>query len=186
MTSLQTQSPNLQANTMSSSAALDPERIPSGSWTIWYHSPKEQKWTPSTYQQVGTVHTWADYWTLMDAIGDNTLLNGFFFVMRDPAPPLWENKLNIRGGGYSLRIGRKDAADIFHKYIIGAMIGCVATDPTNKLMGVTISPKRGFNVINVWNEDFAKYNANDGLKLITKLVGPEEIRYTRHLDKKIN
>jgi hypothetical protein len=185
MTTIEKQAPlpQSQVNQMS---ADDSDLIPSGSWTIWYHSPKETKWMPSTYQQVGTVRTWTEYWTLMDAIGDNTLLNAFFFVMRDPATPLWENKLNIRGGGYSLRIGRKDAADIFHKYIIGAMTGCVAMDPANKLMGVTISPKRGFNVINVWNEDFAKYNANDGLKLITKLVGPEEIRYTRHLDKKIN
>jgi hypothetical protein len=166
--------------------AASADAIPSGSWTIWYHSPKENKWTPSTYQQVATLRTWTDYWTLMDAIGDETLLNGFFFIMRDPATPLWENKLNIRGGGYSLRIGRKDAADIFHKYTIGAMIGCITNDPANKLMGVTISPKRGFNVINVWNEDFAKHSANDGLKLITKLVGPEEIRYTRHLDKKFN
>jgi hypothetical protein len=122
----------------------------------------------------------------MDAIGDDTLLNGFFFIMRDPAPPLWENKLNIRGGGYSLRIDRKDAADIFHKYVIGAMTETVAEEADNKLMGVTISPKRGFNVINIWNEDFSRFSANDGLKLITKLVGPNEMRYTRHVDKKFN
>jgi len=174
-----------QAITMSSAVQIADE-IPSGSWTLWYHSPKENKWTPSTYQQVATVRTWTDYWTLMDALGDETLLNGFFFMMRDPAPPLWENKLNIRGGGYSMRIGRKDAADMFHKYIIGIMTNTVATNDGNKLMGVTISPKRGFNVINVWNEDFARFSENDGIKLLTKLVGPEEIRYTRHVDKKFN
>jgi hypothetical protein len=75
---------------------------------------------------------------------------------------------------------------MFHKYIIGAMTHTVASVAANKLMGVTISPKRGFNVINIWNEDFAAHSSNDGIKLITKLVGPEEIRYTRHVDKKFN
>jgi hypothetical protein len=174
-----------QANQASQIATMT-DNIPSGSWTLWYHSPKENKWTPSTYQQVATVRTWTDYWTVMDAIGDETLLNGFFFMMRDPTPPLWENKLNIRGGGYSMRIGRKDAADMFHKYIIGVMTDTIANVLTNKLMGVTISPKRGFNVINIWNEDFAAHSSNNGIKLITKLVGPDEIRYTRHADKKFN
>jgi hypothetical protein len=159
------------------------DSIPSGSWTLWYHSPKETKWTPSTYKSIATVSTWTEFWSLIDAISDEAFLNGFFFFMRDPAPPLWENKLNIRGGSYSLRIGRKDAADIFYKYVIGAMLGNITADPANKLMGVTISPKRGFNVINIWNEDGARFNENNGLQLLTRLVGPEEIRYLAHKEK---
>jgi hypothetical protein len=166
-----------------STSQMNTDAIPSGSWTLWYHSPKETRWTAATYKSIATISTWTEFWSLVDAISDEAFLNGFFFFMRDPAPPLWENKLNIRGGSYSLRIGRKDSADIFYKYVIGAMMGNITADPANKLMGVTISPKRGFNVINVWNEDSSHFNGNDGLNLLTRLVGTDELRYLAHRDK---
>ena len=158
--------------------------IPTGSWSLWYHSPNESKWTTSTYKLVVSIKTWSELWALVDAISEESFLNGFFFFMKDPAPPLWENKANIRGGSYSMRISHKDAFDIYIKYVVGSMLGVVSSDEANILNGVTISPKRGFNVINVWNEDYEK--ASKSIKLLTKVVEPSEIRYTRNVDKKFN
>jgi hypothetical protein len=159
--------------------------IPTGTWSLWYHSPKENKWTPSTYKQVCVINNWVDLWTIVDAIGDDTFLNGFFFFMKGVTPPLWENKTNIRGGSYSMRVGRKEAFDMFMKYTIGAMIGKASHTPENRINAITISPKRGFNVINVWNEDF-NYASVDDLREYGRRLPGEEIRYTRHIDKKFN
>ncbi len=159
--------------------------IPTGTWSLWYHSPKENKWTPSTYKQVALINTWTDFWTIIDSIGDDTFLNGFFFFMKGNAPPLWENKVNIRGGSYSMRVGRKEAFSTFINYTIGAMVGKASHTPENKINGITVSPKRGFNVINIWNEDF-NYAAVEDLCEYGRRLPGEEIRYTRHIDKKFN
>lgn len=160
--------------------------IPTGSWSVWYHSPTESRWTPSTFSQVGSVATFGEFWALQDHLTDEALLNGFFFLMRDPLPPLWENKANIRGGSYSMRISRKDAADVYHKYMLAAMLGQAATDAGNKINGVCISPKKGFNIITIWNEDFADHQAPTDIPLLGASLTYDEIRYTRHVDKKFN
>jgi hypothetical protein len=159
--------------------------IPTGAWSLWYHSPKETKWTTATYIHIATIRTWEEFWTLVDLIGDDTFLNGFFFFMKDPTPPRWENKANIRGGTYSMRLSRKDAFDNFIKYTVSAMVDMASHNPANKINGVTISPKRGFNIINIWNEDFT-YSALEDLREYTRRLPGEEVRYTRHIDKKFN
>jgi hypothetical protein len=159
--------------------------IPTGPWSLWYHSPKENKWTPSTYKQVAVVKDWVEFWSLINAIGDDTVLNGFFFFMKGTTPPLWENKANIRGGSYSMRVSRQDAFDIYMIYVIGAMIGKATKSDENHINGITISPKKGFNIINIWNEDFNKGSVGDLNEYVRRLPG-EEVRYTRHIDKKFN
>ena len=158
--------------------------IPTGSWSLWYHSPNESRWTTSTYKQIVSVGKWSELWSLVDLLSEEAFLNGFFFFMKDPAPPLWENKANIHGGSYSMRISYKDSFDIFIKYVVAAMLGVASDMAENKINSVTISPKRGFNVINIWNENYTK--ANGSIKILSKLIEPGEIRYTKHVDKKFN
>lgn len=160
--------------------------IPSGSWSLWYHSPTEQKWTPNTYNQICTFDTFGSLHAALDALSDEALLNGFFFLMRDPLPPLWENKGNIHGGSYSMRISRKDASEVYQKYMLAAMIGEAMTSNENKVCGVCISPKKGFNIITIWNEDFSRFQDVADIALLHHTLGREEIRYMRHVDKKFN
>jgi hypothetical protein len=171
------------ANTMS----YEPNTpIPTGSWSLWYHSPTETKWTPSTYQQVATMNTFGEFWAIKDALSDEAVLNGFFFLMRDPLPPLWENKGNIRGGSYSMRIARKDSNIVYEKYMLAAMLNEAATDKRNKITGVCISPKKGFNIITIWNEDFTDFQEPTDIHLLHHELKYEEVRYTRNVDKKFN
>ena len=64
------------------------------------------------------------------------------------------------------------------------MLGVASDMAENNINSVTISPKRGFNVINIWNENYSK--ANGSIKILSKLIEPGEIRYTKHVDKKFN
>jgi hypothetical protein len=171
--------------------AITPDlNIVSGSWTLWYHCPEENKWSLNTFTKIHTSHTWSDFATIFDIIKrspqrltDNhvtsdIISDGMFFLMRDPMPPLWENSANIRGGGYSFRTARKDATDIFYTYCLATMAEIISTNPENKINGISISPKKGFNIIKIWNTNADRFNNPKDLKQIIREVRMEDAIYT--------
>jgi hypothetical protein len=132
--------------------------IPTGSWTLYFHSPEETKWTLNTFISLGSMKTWSDFWTIIEALKTESLSDGMFFMMRDPSPPLWESHQNIRGGCYSFRCQKKDAHDIYLNHIIAAMLDQLSNHHENRINGISISPKRGFNIVKIWNIDAQKFN----------------------------
>ena len=59
----------------------------------------------------------------------------------------------------------------------------VTKNSENKINGITISPKRGFNIIKVWNTDAQKFNnPSDVTSLSTR---DDEIIYTPFIQKKM-
>jgi hypothetical protein len=117
-----------------------------------------------------------------------------FFWMRAGIPPLWENHQNIRGGSYSLRGSTETGLDIFMKYSVGAMLGNISEDPTDTILGVSISPKLvdkgaqsgvGFYVIKIWNQDCTKFSIPQGIKLLDAKLTHAEIMYVPHNEKKM-
>ena len=154
--------------------------IPTGPWTMYFHSPEETKWTLNTFVSLGPMKTWNDFWNIMEALNIEYLSDGMFFMMRDPSPPLWESSQNIRGGCYSFRYPKKEAHDAYLDFIIAAMLGSV-TSPENRINGITISPKRGFNIIKLWNTDAQKfYNPLD-----INIPSSNEVIYTPFVQKKM-
>lgn len=159
--------------------------IPSGSWTLYFHSPEETKWTLNTFISLGSMKTWRDFWSVMDTLGTDAFSEGMFFVMRDPIPPLWENHQNIRGGYYSFRCQKRDAADSYLNYIIAAMIGQLTRNATNQINGISISPKRGFNIIKVWNQTSVNYNKTSDLNYPVSSIHESDVIYTPFIQKRM-
>jgi hypothetical protein len=159
--------------------------IPTGSWTVYFHSPEETKWTLNTFVSLGSMKTWHQFWSIMDVLKTESFSDGMFFLMRDPAPPLWESHYHIRGGCYSFRCQKKEAADVYLTYSIAAMLGGAATSDDNKINGISISPKRGFNIIKVWNTDAQKFSQPSTLCTSISTVKEAEIIYTPFVQKKM-
>jgi hypothetical protein len=159
--------------------------IPSGSWTLYFHSPEENKWGINTFKNVATVTTWKDFWSLINTIKNDILIDGMFFWMRNQIPPLWENHQNIRGGGYSFRISKKDSIETFIQYTIATMLNKVTIDSSNKINGISISPKKGFNIIKLWNTDCQKFNKQSDLEILTSTFTTTDIMYTPFIQKKM-
>jgi hypothetical protein len=157
--------------------------IPTGSWTLYFHSPEETKWTLHTFLSLGSMKTWRDFWAVMESLNTEYLPDGAFFLMNDPAPPLWENHQNIRGGCYSFRCQKRDAADLYLNYMIAAMIQKLSVNPDNKINGLSISLKRGFNVIKIWNTN-GKYHSPSDLESFTT-IQESDIIYTAFVQKKL-
>jgi len=159
--------------------------IPSGPWTLYFHSPEETKWTLNTFVSLGSMKTWYQFWAIIDTLKAESLSDGMFFLMRDPSPPLWEHHHHIRGGCYSFRCQKKDASEAFLTYVIAAMFDAVATNSANRVNGLSISPKRGFNIIKVWNTDAQTYHAPSDLVISIGSVKESDIIYTPFVQKKM-
>lgn len=170
--------------------------ISSGSWTLWYHCPDENKWSLNTFTKVYTSNTWSEFINIFDIIkkspqrltdngntSSDVFSDGMFFLMRDPIPPLWENSANIRGGGYSFRTARKDATDIFYVYCLAMMAEILSFHPGNRMNGISISPKKGFNIIKIWNTNAEAFNTPCDLRQIVREVRIDDTIYTPFYQK---
>lgn len=159
--------------------------IPTGAWTLYFHSSEEAKWTLNTFINLGSMKNWHEFWSIIETLKIESLGEGMFFVMRDPSPPLWESHYNIRGGCYSFRCQKKDAADTYLNHIISAMTGSLTMHPENTINGISISPKRGFNIIKLWNLNAQKFKNASDINTSFSNVQESDIIYTPFIQKKM-
>ena len=165
-----------------------------GAWTLYFHAPREKRWTLDTFQPIATFQTLKDALAVFQELGDK-IKRGMFFCMRNPIPPLWENHQNIRGGSYSIRGSAEHGPEYYKAYIVGAMTGVVTSNPEDQITGVSISPKImtgpngahrvGFYVIKVWNKDSTQFNKTTGIHLLHQALVPTDVLYTPHVEKKM-
>ncbi len=167
-----------------SSTLLD-SSLPTGGWTLYFHPAKETRWHMDTYKMVTTVKTFRQLAELFATITPQDWARGKFFLTMEGIPPLMENARNIRGGAYSLRVDRSNAGDIMQKYILAAVLGRLTTNPENKVHCVRITPRRDFNILQIWNTDCTKFNSPDGLESLDTRIPKGEVMYKPHVEKKI-
>jgi hypothetical protein len=124
--------------------------------------------------------------------------NGMFFFMKgapkagvEPPswekgnyPPLWEHKHNVYGGAYCVKVESPSPIDVFQHYLAAAVLGEVTTDETNPIIGVSISPKRGFSIMKLWNLSSDGHNNPKGIKQISG-IKTADILYRPHGDARM-
>ena len=159
--------------------------IPSGEWTLYYHPSEGRDWTPASFTSFGAMKTWRDFHKIIGALGDPTLTDGMFFLMRNPIPPLWENHKNIYGGAYSISVVKEDAGSVFIEYAIAAMLNSIMFQSENIVNGLSISPKKSHNTIKIWNTNAEKYKDPADLVKLVPGMTMEDVRYTRFSMKKM-
>jgi hypothetical protein len=168
--------------------------LPTGTWTLYYHAPKEKRWSIDTFKPIMKVSTLGETLSVFREMGDK-LKRGMYFFMRDPSPPLWENYQNIRGGSYSVRGGADTGIEIYKHYVISSMLNMSVESADDMIAGISVSPKImngpnntskiGFYVIKIWNKDSSKFNRPASLNLVHPKLVPSDIMYTPHTDKKV-
>lgn len=164
-----------------------PHGIPTGSWSVYYHEPEDASWTAESYKRLAVVSSWEALGGVLRELGTHKTTNGLLRIMRGDTSPLWENKVNIRGGSYCLKITRKNAIEVFQRYLAAAALGpgVGAVDPANEIVGVTISPKKGFCIIKIWNVNCKAFNKPTDLPLLHEEVKHEEILYRPHTEQRM-
>ncbi len=159
--------------------------IPTGSWTVYFHEPEDKSWTAESYKRIQVVNNWEALGAVIRELGPHKTMNGLLRIMKGDVSPLWENKANIRGGSYCLKISRRNAVEVFQRYLAAAALGTAAKDPANEIVGVTISPKKGSCIIKVWNLNAKVFNSAVDLPLLHEEVKAEEILYRAHTEQRM-
>jgi hypothetical protein len=158
--------------------------LPSGGWILYFHPAKETRWHMDTFKKVLTVRCLRDIGHLFKAVNPNDWVRGKFFFTPESIPPLMENAKNIRGGSYSIRVDRSIAGDLMKNYIIAAVMN-MATLEGDDISCVRITPRRDFNILQVWNRDSQKFCNPEGLAIVDTRIPDGEVKYVPHVEKKI-
>jgi hypothetical protein len=70
--------------------------------------------------------------------------------------------MNIRGGSYCLKVTQGLSYEVYQRYVAAASLDLVSKRPNeNKIVGISISPKKGFHIIKIWNKNSAIGDLND-------------------------
>lgn len=123
-------------------------------WTLWYHSIDNNDWTNKSYKKIIDIHNLYDVKILIDNLKSNHLQNAMFFMMKDNIFPTWEYPDNREGCSISFKVpasNLKNNWDLLLKNIFTGNI--FKGDYNNKLNGISISPKKEFNIIKFWLYD---------------------------------
>jgi hypothetical protein len=130
-----------------------------GSWKLYFHDPTNTNWGPDDYILLSTITSWETYWKTMNAISDSQFKPGGFFLMKEGYPPRYEHYTNRKGGAYQIQVNQSESyRKIFDIYCISMILGMIAQNPDNIIVGVTISLKRDFYIMKLWNVEAATYN----------------------------
>ena len=161
------------------------DSFPTGAWTLYFHDPEDSSWTADSYKILGSFQNFPDLWATLQRIGTAKLLAGMFFVMRNPYPPLWENRVNINGGSYCIKIPEKSAAETFQRYVAAAILNVVQQNTSNQIVGVSISPKKGFHILKIWNSNYKQFYKATDISILGDGMIQTDIIYRPHVDQKM-
>lgn len=160
------------------------DSFPSGSLTLYFHDPEDSSWAPDSYKKIGTFSTYSALWGTLKTIDAERFLSGMFFLMRDPHLPLWEHRDNIHGGSYCIKVPEALALETFQRYAAAATLNLIAKDESNTVIGVSISPKKGFHILKLWNVSSKLHNKPSEINLFGDGMKAADVLYRPHVDQK--
>lgn len=109
---------------------------------------------------------------------------GMFFLMRGDIMPTWEDPHNRKGGCWSYKVPMSEMGKVW-KALSTRLVGERLSDVPLLLNGISMSPKRGFCIVKVWNHDANQSKASVlHVEDIPKLNNFGEPIYTAFSDKK--
>ncbi len=159
--------------------------LPSGAWRLYFHPAKETRWHMDTFKLVATVSTFRELANIFAGVTQADWTRGKFFFTPEGIPPLMENARNIRGGSYSIRVDRAIASEVMQAYIVAAVLEKCVTTPGDAVSCVRITPRRDFNILQIWNRDSQKFSKPEGLAILDSRIPTNEVKYVPHVEKKI-
>lgn len=158
--------------------------FPSGAWTLYFHAPDDTNWTPTSYYKIASLSSFEELWGTLSAIDTGHFLTGMYFLMRDPFPPMWEHRSNIHGGTYCIKVPESIAQETFQRYAAASILDAATSDTANTIVGVSISPKKGFHILKVWNNNCKLYHAPTEISVLGDGLRHTDILYRPHVDQK--
>ena len=146
-------------------------------WSLWHHELFDNDWSIESYKKLYTFDNIAEFWLLYNNF--ISLHNGMFFLMKNDILPIYEDKNNINGGYWSIKILNNEILKIWLDLSIELIRGNL--DKNNIISGITLSYKKKFYIIKIWINN-KKYNKLSYLDLNNINIKKEEILYNNFLN----
>ena len=140
------------------------------SWTFWFHDPLDNNWKINSYKKIYTINSIESFWKLYSNLNNKLVENSMLFLMKNNINPLWEDKENVNGGCWSLKIPKGNIIETWNNISIYLVNENIINDKDINVNGISISPKKNFCIIKIW---INKNNNN-----IQKLNKIKEIDYS--------
>lgn len=120
-------------------------------WTLYFHDPANTDWNLKSYVNVITFSSVSEYASVAKAINEK-VNRGMFFMMREHVFPCYDDKANINGGCFTIKVSNADAGEFWNEMCVRSLSESLFGPSTqNELVnGISISPKRGFCIFKVW------------------------------------
>jgi len=151
-------------------------------WSLYYHDPEDSNWTANSYITIyDQIDSIEQFWEVYHLLPKGTFHLGMFFLMRESILPTWEDPANSNGGCWSYKVPIADVFEVWESLSAYLVSEQLAPTIDRLLTGISISPKKGFCVIKIWNNDSTLNNVSL-LQDIAKLNHGESI-YTVFKDK---
>ena len=128
---------------------MDPPKI-NKIWKLWYHSIKDNDWSKKSYEYIYSIKNIYDYNTIIEVFKQNHYQNGMFFFMKDNVFPNWEDPNNRLGGCLSFKVSSSKVIEEWNITLLRCIMGTLFQTKNDHINGLSISPKKEFNIIKVW------------------------------------
>ena len=129
----------------------DEFRLPN-KWILWYHNPLDTKWTLSSYKVLYNINSIQDFWKIFSFLDNNIVENSMLFLMKDNVEPLWEHENNINGGCWSFKISKGNLKSSWEELSVKLTSETLCKE-SKIINGISISPKKTFCIIKIWNNN---------------------------------
>jgi hypothetical protein len=136
-------------------------------WILWYHDPLDTNWDITSYKNLQEITNMKEFWEIYKFMDKNIVENSMLFMMRDGIKPLWEDEKNVPGGCWSFKITKGELDKTWLNlaaYLCGESL--IANKKNYELLnGISISPKKNFCIVKIWNGD----KKQNSLELLNKI-----------------
>lgn len=148
-------------------------------WVLWFHKVNNNNWSLESYSKIFEITTYYDILFVIKEIENIT--SGMFFLMKDGILPVFEDKNNINGGYWSLRITKKDSFEYWEKIIYYLCIDTITIDKKydEYINGFSVSPKINNCIFKIWNSSYDSIKT-DYLRKDLDFINLEEVFYLQH------
>ena len=145
-----------------SKGEVDNFHLLSDKWVLFAHLPHDTNWSLNSYKKIQTFESVEDVLDVYNILPDKLIKNCMLFLMKEGINPTWEDKNNRNGGCFSFKIETKIITQVWNE-ISFLLLGSTLSKDENMLKhinGITISPKKSFNILKIWLKDCSYQNPN--------------------------
>lgn len=141
-------------------------------WVLWNHGLHDKSWTNDSYRDLYSIKNLFDVKTILDNLSVEYLKNSMFFFMKTGIFPTWEDHHNRNGYNISYKVPLNHLEKSWNNLLFK-----VLTDNDKNINGISISPKKEFNIIKLW------VNSNDrNIFNLDRYINPKNGRIKRNIE----